>query len=131
MKLCGDAYTSSYDPFLWGPPGRVRSKRGLRDTMIPFDKENPPFPIHDVEVRLDAWTAICVELFWDGGTSWTAANTSPTLGTTETTFILGGQADSWGRTWSNTDFTNANFRVRLIDIAGSAGLAKDEAGYHR
>jgi len=83
--------------------------------------------INGIEVRLDAWAdstsgnpAMCVELSWDGGTSWTAAKTSPNLTTAEATYILGSATDTWGRTWSSsTDFTNANFRVRITDVATS------------
>ena len=83
--------------------------------------------INGIEVRLDAWAdstsgnpAMCVELSWDGGATWTAATTSPNLTTAEATYILGSAADTWGRSWSSsTDFTNANFRVRITNVATS------------
>lgn len=82
--------------------------------------------INGIEVRLDAWAdstantpAMCVELSWNGGTSWTAAKTTPTLGATQATFILGTASDTWGRTWASTDFSNTNFRVRITNVAGS------------
>ncbi len=56
---------------------------------------------------------MCVELSWDGGATWTAAQATPTLGATEATFILGSNSDTWGRTWSDTEFTNATSRSRL------------------
>ena len=84
--------------------------------------------IHGIEVRLDAWADsilknpfMCVDLSWDGGTSWTATKTTPVLGTAEVTFILGGEADDWGRTWSDTEFGNANFRLRITNVANSTG----------
>ncbi|TAK09640.1 MAG: HYR domain-containing protein [Candidatus Manganitrophaceae bacterium] len=80
--------------------------------------------VNGVEVRLDAKVdsatgapKICVQLSWNGGTSWTTAKSTPTLGTTTATFTLGGTADNWGRAWSVNDFTNTNFRVRVIDVA--------------
>jgi hypothetical protein len=82
--------------------------------------------INGIEVRLDAWvdsTAsspfMCVELSWDGGATWTAAKNTATLGTAEATFTLGTTTDTWGRTWASTDFTNANFRVRITNVAGN------------
>lgn len=30
-----------------------------------------------------------------------------------------GAADTWGRTWASGDFSNANFRVRITDVASS------------
>jgi hypothetical protein len=79
-----------------------------------------------IEVRLDARAdstsgtpRMCVQLSWDGGTTWTAAKATGTLGTSLATFTLGGSADTWGRTWSPTDLGNANFRVRVINVASS------------
>ena len=64
---------------------------------------------------------MCVELSWDGGTSWTAFLSTPTLGNTEATHIVGGGAEDWGRTWSNTEFTNANFRLRISNVGEPIG----------
>lgn len=84
-------------------------------------------PINGIEVRLDAWadgTAgapfICVELSWDGGTTWTAAKNTVGLTATEATYMLGTSSDTWGRTWASTEFSNANFRVRIVDVASNA-----------
>lgn len=62
---------------------------------------------------------ICVELSWDGGTTWTTAKTTSNLTTSSATYVLGGASDTWGRTWSDTNFTNANFRLRIIDVASN------------
>lgn len=35
------------------------------------------------------------------------------------TCVLGGAANTWGRTWSAADFSNTNFRLRLIDVASN------------
>ena len=82
--------------------------------------------INGIEVRLDAWADstssnpfMCVDLSWDGGATWTAAKTTTTLGTAEATFTLGTTTDTWGRTWASTDFADANFRVRITDVAGN------------
>src|SRR6185436_9593024 len=83
--------------------------------------------INGVEVRLDAKAdsvgnenpAICVQLSTDGGATWTTTKQTPTLTTAEATYLLGGATDVWGRTWTNTDFGDAGFRVRLITIAFS------------
>ena len=65
---------------------------------------------------------MCVELSWDGGVSWTSVpHTTPTLTTAEATYLLGGPADTWGRTWTLTNLSNTNFRVRVIDVASSSG----------
>ena len=82
--------------------------------------------ITGIEVRLNARVdstsgspKICVELSWDGGTTWTAAKSAGTLTTSEGAYTLGGAADTWGRAWSSGDFSDANFRVRLTDVASS------------
>lgn len=82
--------------------------------------------IQGIEVKLnsrvDSTTGsprFCVELSWNGGASWTTAVTSSTLSTAETMYILGGVTNTWGRTWTNTDFDNANFRVRLTMVASN------------
>ena len=103
---CGDANRDKHDFFNYGlTPGAT---------------------INGIEVRLDAKVdqvknspAICAQLSWDGGATWTAAKTTPALTTTETTYILGGPTDTWGHSWTSTELSNANFRVRLTDVATS------------
>ncbi len=82
--------------------------------------------IQGVEVKLNSKVdnttgapKFCVELSWNGGTSWTTAVSSATLSTAETTYMLGGVTNTWGRTWTNTDFNDANFRVRLTMVASN------------
>lgn len=86
----------------------------------------PGTVIDGIEVRLDARAdatagspKICVQLSWDGGTTWTTAQQTGTLTTSEATYTLGGTANTWGRTWSTSNFTNANFRVRVINVASN------------
>ncbi len=80
--------------------------------------------INGIQVRLDARVdatggqpRMCVQLSWNGGTTWTTAKTTTNLTTSEATYTLGGTADTWGRTWSTADFTNANLRVRIINTS--------------
>jgi len=58
------------------------------------------------------------EISWDGGTSYTSQNKQKTYTTVESTQIYGGTTDKWGRNWSSSDFSNANFRVRIEKILG-------------
>jgi hypothetical protein len=82
--------------------------------------------INGIEVRLDAKAdnttgapKMCVQLSWNGGTTWTAAQSTATLTTMTGTTILGGATNTWGRTWAMGDFSNTNFRLRIIDLASS------------
>ena len=62
---------------------------------------------------------MCVQLSWDGGATWTSVKSTPTLGTSEAAYTLGGATDTWGGAWSLVELGNANFRVRVIDVANS------------
>jgi hypothetical protein len=82
--------------------------------------------IQGIEVKLNSRAdstsgapRFCVQLSWNGGGTWTTAITSGTLSTAETIYTLGGVTNTWGRTWTNTDFDNANFRVRLVMVASN------------
>jgi hypothetical protein len=82
--------------------------------------------IAGIEVRLDArvsggtGTKMCVQLSWNGGTTWTAAQSTPPLTTTTARYTLGGTGNLWGRAaWAPGDFSNATFRVRVANVAGS------------
>jgi len=80
-----------------------------------------------IQVRLDARAdsssnnpKMCVEISWNGGTSWTAAKQTTNLTSSEVTYTLGGTADTWGRSpWTLTDFSNDNFRIRVTNVAGN------------
>ena len=83
--------------------------------------------IRGIEVRLDAKAdstssspKMCVQVSWDGGTTWTSTKSTPTLGTSMGTFTLGSATDTWGRAWTTGDFTDANFRVRVINVSSSS-----------
>jgi hypothetical protein len=60
-----------------------------------------------------------VQISWNGGASWTTAKSTSTLTTSESTYLLGGAADTWGRAWASGDFSNTNLRVRITDVASS------------
>jgi hypothetical protein len=82
--------------------------------------------VQGIQVRLDARAdatggspRICVQISWNGGSSWTTAKQTTNLTTTEATYILGAPNDTWGRTWAVGNFSNANFRIRVIDVASN------------
>ena len=82
--------------------------------------------LNGIEVRLDAWADstsgapfMCVDLSWNGGTTWTAAKSTAGLTTAQATYTLGSTSDLWGRTWAISEFTNANFRVRITNVASN------------
>ncbi|HJW21566.1 MAG TPA: carboxypeptidase regulatory-like domain-containing protein [Candidatus Limnocylindrales bacterium] len=62
--------------------------------------------------------SFCVELSTDGGAHWAASKTTPTLGTSLTTYSLGTTSDLWGGSWTPASF-GSGFRVRIVDLATS------------
>lgn len=73
-----------------------------------------------IEVTIEAkdrdgvGTGVDVELSWNGGTSYTATGYGyTTTSKTMTVRTFGGAADEWGRTWSDSELSNASFRIRL------------------
>jgi hypothetical protein len=82
--------------------------------------------VKGIEVRLDSRVddtagspKMCVELSWDGGISWTAPLATATLTKSMTTRTLGGAANTWGRAWTAAELSDANFRVRITNVANS------------
>jgi hypothetical protein len=75
-----------------------------------------------VNSKVDSTTGapkFCVELSWNGGTTWTTAKSTATLSTAETIYTIGAVTDIWGRTWTADDFSDANFRIRLVPVASN------------
>ena len=71
-------------------------------------------------------TLVCAELSGDGGITWAPViNSASMVNNGLTAYFLGGPDNTWGRVWSGTDFTNANFRVRLIDVSDQSNKSFD------
>ncbi|MES2748778.1 MAG: hypothetical protein V4606_00050 [Patescibacteria group bacterium] len=74
--------------------------------------------ISGIEVKLELSGStgagtVNLELSWNGGSSWTTAKTTPTLTTGDAVRFIGSPSDLWGRSWTASEFSNANFAVRL------------------
>jgi len=79
-----------------------------------------------IEVRLDAMVdstsnapKMCAQLSWDGGATWTTAKSTGTLSTSMRTYTLGSATDLWGRAWTPSEFADASFRLRIINVSSS------------
>jgi len=60
---------------------------------------------------------VASELSWDGGTTYTTTGKDDeTESESDVTITEGGSSDTWGRSWSSTEFSNANFRYKIKDI---------------
>jgi hypothetical protein len=72
----------------------------------------------DLGLNNNAGTSrLCAQLSSDAGLTWTTAKSVPVASVGVTTYVLGAANDTWGRTWLGSDFTNALFRVRIIDVS--------------
>jgi RHS repeat-associated protein len=76
-------------------------------------------PISGIQVRVQGYrsntnNSFDVFLSYDGGTTYTSAKNTGTMPLTDTGIVLGGLSDNWDRTWANTDFSNNNFRVKIV-----------------
>ncbi len=74
--------------------------------------------IEGIAVKLDASGStaagtIDVSLSWDGGASYTTAKATPTLSGTDIVYSVGSASDLWGRSWTPSQFTPENFRLRV------------------
>ena len=86
--------------------------------------------ITGIEVALEGnrngGRVFAVSLSWNNGANVTTAINSPNFAATDTTVIVGGSTNTWGRTWAPGDFTNANFRVRVAASGGGNDINLDQ-----
>ena len=87
-----------------------------------FGQPASVYVVSGIEIRIDealnngsGTSVLCAELSWDSGTTWTAAKSVSLPGTAETSYFYGGIADTWGHTWTASQLSTANFRVRVTD----------------
>jgi hypothetical protein len=74
--------------------------------------------LQDAEVSNSTGTdRMCVQLSWDGGTTWTTSDQADLTSTSETTLTLGSSIDLWGRGWTTSELSDANFRVRVTNVS--------------
>ena len=67
-----------------------------------------------------------VDISWNGGATYTSAKTIvDNSGSGDITVTLGSSSDTWGRSWSDTDFSNTNFRIRGKNIHASGPWVVD------
>lgn len=52
-------------------------------------------------------------LSWDNGGTYTSTKSDTITGTTDVTRTYGGATDTWGRSWTDTEFANGTFQVKI------------------
>jgi hypothetical protein len=89
--------------YAFGLPGTVTSVDGITVRA-------------DVGMNNNGGTSVfCVELSWDGGTTWTTAKSVTLTSSALTTYTLGSATDDWGHIWTAAQLSATNFRVRVTD----------------
>ena len=80
--------------------------------------------ISGIEVRLDALAstdtmnaALCVQLSWDAGTSWSDCRETGALSTSETSYVLGGPQETWGVSQTLGLYNGDPIQVRIVNLA--------------
>ena len=62
-------------------------------------------------------TRICVQLSWDGGSTWTATRSTELPDQDMATYTIGGAAETWGRAWTLPELGPDRFRLRVVDTS--------------
>ena len=66
-----------------------------------------------------------IQLSWNNGASWVTEKTASFLSIFDSTDSFGSSTDTWGRTWTDTDFSDSNFQFRIYKTGGFADLYVD------
>jgi len=66
-----------------------------------------------------------VALSWNNGTNWTTEKTDSFTSNHNATNTFGGATDTWGRTWTASEFADANFQFRIHKVSGTPSLHID------
>jgi len=75
------------------------------------------------QVKLDAWANsattrnICVDYSTNSGSSWTSFGTISLSGTSEQSYVLGTSANLSGLGWTESNFGDSNFKLRLTMVS--------------
>jgi len=117
----GDDYNDWIDPtFAYNSDNDEAEAEADGDTQDYYDFSFSGISgeIDGIEIKLesqgsDGVEQTLVELSWDGGASYTTSGKSIISAEEFSIQTLGGSTDTWGRTWSDTEFSNTNFRVRV------------------
>ncbi len=119
--------TANSEGGIWSNPSLALNSDGLRAvannngsfTVYNFDFNIPSTnTVNGIEVKVDTSDAsdphtLTIELSWNGGSSYSDSYVTPSLPDTDVVYSFGGPSDTWGRSWTPSEFGNENFEVRL------------------
>ncbi len=67
-------------------------------------------------------------LSWDNGTTYTSAKSDTVTGASDETRTYGGATDTWGRSWTSSEFADGTFLAKMegmLSAGGGGGCAVD------
>jgi len=132
----GDDYSQFTDPQKMYTSNDDRGKStasGQQHDFYDFNLGVISAPIAGIEVQVEGnnnnqTAGLDIELSWDGGITYTTTGYGATwpLGSIDSIETFGGSTNLWGRSsWSQSEFLNANFRVRLTSTGGEVDFFID------
>ena len=71
-----------------------------------------------------ATATLQISLSWDNGTNYTATKSDTVTSTTDKNSTLGGATDTWGRTWTDTEFADGTFLVKVEGKTTAGGVCR-------
>jgi hypothetical protein len=91
--------------YSFGLPGTVTAVNGITLTAVVGQSNS------------GGTSSVCLQLSWDGGTTWTAAKQVSLTAAALTTYTAGSASDTWGHTWTAAQLASPTFRIRITDVA--------------
>lgn len=96
---------------------------------------SPGSTISGIEVALEGnrteARTVNVSLSWNSGDNWTTGssgveNAGASFTFSDSTVLIGGVSDNWGKTWSDANFDNNHFRVKIDATSGGGWISLDQ-----
>ena len=86
--------------------------------------------INGIEIRVQGYCETgsgterqleAVTMSWNNGIDFSSGKAITSFNGTETYYTIGNSSDTWGHTWSTSEFSNTNFRIRLDAATATTG----------
>jgi len=71
-----------------------------------------------------ATATLQISLSWNNGTNYTATKSDTVTSTTDKNSTLGGATDTWGRSWTDSEFANGTFLVKVEGKTTAGGSCR-------
>lgn len=80
--------------------------------------------INGIEVKVEGLRVqsnqdLGIRLSWNGGSTYTATTTQTINTSSDATYTYGGATSTWGRSWTDSELSNANFKLYAADTTNT------------